>query len=118
MPNAPVVHIEIPVRSLEVAGPFYEAVLRWRIGKPQRDEMGRFAMFARGHEAGGLLRELPTAQFGDGVRLYCPVADVPAALAAAAEQGGALVRDETPFPGGTYGLLSDPDGTVLGVCTE
>ena len=118
MSNSPVVHIEIPVRSIDRARPFYEAVLGWRIEKVRRDEIGPFAMFARGHEVGGLIRELPDATFGDGVRLYCPVADIASALSMAVERGGQVVREPTPFPGGTYALLSDPDGTVLGICTE
>lgn len=118
MPNSPIVHIEIPVRSLERARGFYEAVLGWRVERSRRDEQGAYAMFARGHDVGGLLRELPEASFGDGVRLYCPVADVGAALAAAVERGGMVVREPAEFPGGTFALLADPDGTVLGVCTE
>ena len=118
MPNSPIVHIEIPVRSLERARVFYEAVLGWRVDRAHRDEQGAYAMFARGHEVGGLLRELPEASFGDGVRLYCPVEDLGGALAAAVEHGGAVVREPAEFPGGAYALVTDPDGTVLGVCTE
>ena len=44
MPNAPVIHIEIPVRSIAAARPWYEGVLDWKIGKPTKDELGPIAM--------------------------------------------------------------------------
>jgi len=118
VPNAPVIHIEIPVRSIDAARPWYEGVLAWKIGKPTKDELGPIAMFARGHEVGGLLREDDEAHFGNGVRIFCPVADIDDALTKAVELGGTVVHDATPFPGGVYAMVRDPDGTLLGICSE
>lgn len=118
MPNAPVVHIEIPVRSIATARPFYEGVLEWKVAKQQSDENGPIAMFAKGHEVGGLLREDDEADYGNGVRIFCPVADIDTALTKAVELGGAVVHDATRFPGGVYAMIRDPDGTLLGICAE
>ncbi|MHC5021936.1 MAG: VOC family protein [Planctomycetota bacterium] len=118
MPNAPVVHIEIPVRSIAAARPWYEGVLGWKIARQTSDENGPIAMFAKGHEVGGLLREDDEAHFGNGVRIFCPVADIDGALTAAVALGGKVVHDATPFPGGVYAMIRDPDGTLLGICSE
>jgi predicted enzyme related to lactoylglutathione lyase len=112
----PIIHVEIPVRSLARARDFYSRVLGWRFANDQVDEVGPFAWFMSGQAVGGLLRERAGAHAGDGVLAYCGVEDLDAALAEAVAAGGAVVAETRRAGWGRYALVRDPDGTVLAVC--
>lgn len=105
----PVVHWEIEARDPERQRAFYRDLFNWEVG--DGPIMGIPAGLG-GPEPGpaGHIRQ------GDapGVRLYVQVRDIRAALARAAELGGAALSEPFDVPGGpTIAPIIDPEGNPL-----
>lgn len=53
---------------------------------------------------------------GEGVVIYISVRDIEQTQAKAERLGGKIVKEKTEIPNvGWYGLISDPDGKVIGL---
>src|SRR5262249_33457262 len=111
-----VAHIEILVRNLQKCMPFYAEVLDWDIGPVTADETSKYVTFGKDGKVGGLLREWPAAT-AESVWLYCPVRNMEKAIETALRLGGRVAQPMTTYASGSYARVSDPMGTIIGLCT-
>lgn len=111
-PN-PVTWFEVHTADPERAKSFYGAVFGWSFD----DSMPGYSMIGLGDEApigGGIAHS--EGNYPNDAVFMVQVADVGAALGAAAAHGGSVVAEQqtTPF-GLTFGYAANPDGSVFGV---
>ena len=117
-PRSAAVWFELPVRDLDGATAFYEAVLAARLN---RETMAGhdIAVFPYDGGVGGhLVRRDGTPGTGAIVHLAAP-APLEDALARVTGAGGAVVSDVIVLPegGGRFAYCRDPDGTGFGLYT-
>jgi predicted enzyme related to lactoylglutathione lyase len=111
---------EIPVRDLERAQRFYEAVLSREL-KPETMGPERMAVFpAEGDGAKGCLHlaSTPVAPSAEGTRVYLDAApSIDAALSRVADAGGKVVTRKTALPPGMgyWARIADTEGNVVGL---
>lgn len=111
---------EIPVRDLDRAQRFYEAVLERKLA---RETMGaeQLAIFpaAEGRIQGCItLGVQPVAPSATGTRVYLDASpSIDAALSRVADAGGKVVTRKTALPSGMgyWAHLSDTEGNVVGL---
>jgi predicted enzyme related to lactoylglutathione lyase len=111
MPN-PVVHFEVLGKDADALKRFYGDTFQWEL----ESVMPTYAMVKTGGEndvAGGV----GATPDGDGhVTFYIEVADLDAALAQVAANGGSTVQPPMDVPGGpSIALFADPEGHVVGL---
>ncbi len=110
---------EIPVRDLDAAARFYEAVL----GRPlRREAMGgpEMAVFAcaEGGATGALMAADAAPAAGPATLVYLDASpSLEAALDRAQRHGGRVVTGVTPLPGdlGAFAHIEDPQGNRVGL---
>jgi predicted enzyme related to lactoylglutathione lyase len=107
---------EIPVLDLEQAKTFYGAVFGWTF-QPFGD--GYAGIVADGAMIGGL-SESGAEGIGEGVRIYVNVADLESVLTAVEANGGSTRTPRTEVGGdmGWWAHFTDPQGRVIGLCTD
>jgi uncharacterized protein len=111
---------EIPVRDLERAQRFYEAVLE-RPLKPEAMGTERMAVFPadEGRAQGCLhLGAAPVAPSADGTRVYLDASpSLDAALARVPRVGGRIVTPKVALPEGMgfFAHVADSEGNVVGL---
>jgi predicted enzyme related to lactoylglutathione lyase len=111
-----VVHFEVASPNLERASDFYRELFDWQVGKEEIDGY-RLVRTAEGSIGGGLLRA-PEGVF-PYVTIYVAVDDLRGTLHRAEELGGKMVVEPMPIPGiGSFAMLQDPDGVMIGIVEE
>ena len=112
-----------PTMFFEVAGPddsalidFYTQLFGWKTSRIPGDMPYNLVTAGEGGAAGGIG---PTPDGSQGhVTFYVGVDDVGAVLEKAASLGGSKVVGPMDVPGGQIGLLTDPEGHVIGLMTS
>ena len=111
---------EIPVRDLERAQRFYEAVLAREL-KPETMGTERMAVFPAADDgAKGCLQlaSTPVAPSASGTRVYLDVSpSIDSALSRVADAGGKVVTRKTALPPGMgyWAHIADTEGNVVGL---
>jgi len=110
----PVVHFEIHGKDGEALSKFYSDLFGW---KPTLAEGIAYRTIDTGggeHAITGGIMQSPNNQ--PLVTFYIDVDDVTKSLKEAEKLGASIVLEEHDVPGGpTIGMLSDPEGNVVGV---
>ena len=112
-----------PTMFFEVAGPddsalidFYTQLFGWKTSPIPGDMPYNMVTAGEGGAAGGIG---PTPDGSQGhVTFYVGVDDVGAVLEKAASLGGSKIVGPMDVPGGQIGLLTDPEGHVIGLMTS
>ena len=118
----PVVHFEITGQDAPKLHGYYAELFGWQINA---DNPMNYGIVARednlgddGIGIGGGIAQGPEG-YGGHVTFYVQVPDVEAALAKAESLGGSrMMGPEEVMEGLVIGLLSDPEGHVIGVMTS
>ncbi len=109
---------EIPVRDLDRAVRFYEAILDTRL---QREPFGPMELAVFPHQkpapTGALVRGDGFTPSAQGTVVYLHLSDIRPVLARIPAAGGEVVVDRTPLPdtGGFFARLRDVEGNVVGL---
>lgn len=111
---------EIPVRDLDRAQRFYEAMLERQL---ERETMGseQLAIFPadEGRTQGCInIGPTPVSPSGSGTRVYLDASpSIDAALSRVADAGGKVVTRKTALPGdmGFWAHVADTEGNVVGL---
>ena len=115
----PVVHFEVMAKDADATREFFASMFGWEIdadnpmgyGIVQREGN----VNADGVGIGGGIGDAPEG-YGGHVTFYVEVPDVEAALAQSEQLGGSrMMGPEQVAEGVEIGLLSDPEGRVIGV---
>lgn len=108
------VWVEIPVRDLEGATAFYNAVFNWGM---EIMEMGPDKVAAFGRDGiGGNLTTDGAPGAGQGNVIYLEVPDALSPAVERAKANGARVEGrEVAIPKGRYVIVQDPDGNRIGL---
>jgi predicted enzyme related to lactoylglutathione lyase len=117
MADHPVVHIQIPVTSLEGGSEFYEKLFGWKTSiMPEYNYGG----WETGNGVGGGFSPID----GDGtvagdVLVHVGTTDIDGDLAKVGELGGTTVVPKTEIPGiGWFGIFTDPAGNRIALYTD
>lgn len=113
MGESQVIHFEIVGRDATGLQRFYSDLFGWKLNT---DNPGGYGM-SSDHQTGVVVGIGATPDGGPGhVTGYVTVADIDAALARAAELGGAVIMPKfSPDGVAKLGLLADPEGHVIGL---
>jgi predicted enzyme related to lactoylglutathione lyase len=106
----PVGYAELHTSDPARARTFYTELLGWK-AKEEQTPMGPYTTFE------GVLAGLTASRDGipTGWVPYVDVADVAAATRRVKQLGGQILRDCIQIPEGTFSVLRDPTGGVLGL---
>jgi uncharacterized protein len=109
---------EIPVHNLSTAAAYYGEVL----GRPLKQEVfggiphAIFAATGDTAVTGALIEDAKRSPVAGGVTIYLDVSAVQPAIDRAIKAGGKVVQPLTDIgPQGTYALVADRDGNVVGL---
>lgn len=109
----PVVHWEIGGRSGDKLQAFYGDLFDWSVEDTGQDYW-LVAPAGEGGIGGGIMQVV--GEIPPYVTIYVRVEDLGAALSRAEELGGRTVKPPTPITGmGSFALLEDPEGNVVGL---
>jgi predicted enzyme related to lactoylglutathione lyase len=110
----PVVHVEVMGQDADKLRSYYGELFGWKFGEPMGPR--NYAVVEDPDGIGGGIGSAPEGYSGH-VTFYVQVPDVGAALEQAESLGGGRMMgpDEVPGAGIVIGLLSDPEGRVVGV---
>lgn len=110
---------ELNARGFDHAVPFYGSVFGWTSkGTPMGEGQADYHRFSSGGEevAGGMeMSPMVPAMVPSYWMVYFAVADVDAAFQRAIDAGATEMVSPSPFPGGRFAIISDPQGAVLGL---
>ena len=108
---------ELATNDVEGAKKFYGALFGWTAHSQQVVPGMEYTCFQNGAQpAGGLLQMPAEAKGAPPMWLsYVTVADVAAALAKAQSLGAKVIKEVTTLPMGSFALIADPQGAVLGL---
>lgn len=108
--NNPIGYVELHTKDPVRAQTFYTQLFEWQAHE-ETTPMGPYTMFE------GQLAGLTAARDGvpPGWLPYANVADVARATNRARELGGEILRDCVSIPEGTFSVIRDPGGSVLGL---
>lgn len=113
----PIVHIQIPVSTLEAGGAFYSNLFGW---ETQIMEEFNYGGWSTCNGVGGGFAPIGAeggAEAGD-VLIHVGTDDIERDLAKVAELGGGTVVPKTEIPGvGWFGIFTDPVGNRIGLYT-
>ncbi len=109
---------ELNARGVAAAIPFYEQVFGWTHRTSDMGDGNSYTELLDGEEsllgamevAAGVPAQVPSAWM-----VYFAVEDVAAASAAATAAGAGTIVSPRAFPGGTFAILTDPQGGVFGL---
>ena len=113
----PVVHFEVVGKDAPALRDYYGQLFGWRFSEPMGPT--EYSVLDDPDGIGGGVGAGPEGYPGH-VTFYVQVPDVGAALEQAESLGGSRMMgpDEVPGVGIVIGLLSDPEGHVIGVMSE
>lgn len=111
---------ELRSRDVEGAKVFYSSVFGWDAETSGEDGPMPYTEFKVDGESVAGMMEM-TSEFPAEVPphwlVYVEVADTAESLAKAQELGAAVQVPVVAFPGGTFAVISDPQGAALGIMT-
>src|SRR5215472_16716028 len=109
-PVNPVGYAELHTKDPARARAFYGELLGWK-GKEEQTPMGPYTMFE------GLLAGLTASRDGVPVGwvLYVNVDDIARSTRRARDLGASVLRECITIPEGTFSVVRDPTGGVLGL---
>ena len=109
-PANPVGYTELHTSDPAKARTFYSELLGWK-AQEEQTPMGPYTMFQ------GVLAGMTASRDGmpTGWVPYVNVADVVASTRRVKQLGGEVLRDCVSIPEGTFSVLRDPTGGVLGL---
>lgn len=114
MPH-PVVHFEIRSQDPDATRSFFADLFGWTYPPGAFDGYTYVDTGAPGTIAGGIG---PLQGGGEAVLFFVAVDDVEATLRRAQELGASTVQPATSVPGVTFGVLSDPQGHLVGLAAQ
>jgi predicted enzyme related to lactoylglutathione lyase len=110
---------ELNARGFEAASDFYRDVFGWSPAEiPMGDGQPPYVRFSLGDAmvAGGMEMNAGVPAFVPSYwMVYFGVADVEATFRAAIAAGATEMMPPTPFPGGQFAILSDPQGATFAI---
>ena len=112
----PFVHIELMSNDVGKAKTFYGKLFDWQLDDmPMGGDMV-YTMIKVGEGTGGGMMKNPIPGAPSAWMAYALVDDVRAATAKAKSLGGTVMKDVTEVMGaGTFSVITDPTGAVLGL---
>jgi len=105
-------YIEFPAADIAKTKNFYIRVFGWKFTDYGPD----YASFEDGRIAGGFSKTNTVARSGPLVVIYG--ADLAGTEAKVTAEGGKIVKETFPFPGGRRFHFSDPSGNELAVWSD
>ena len=110
IPTNPIAYTELHTSDPARARAFYSELLGWN-AQEEKTPMGPYWMFQ------GILAGLTENRDGvpTGWLPYVTVPDVAAATKRVKQLGGQVLRDNISIPEGTFSVLRDPTGGILGL---
>jgi uncharacterized protein len=107
---------ELMTRDTAASAKFYETLLGW---KSETMDMDGFAytIFKAGERSVAGMSTLPPEAANAPVMWtgYVTVEDLSAAIAKARELGAKILKDTVTFPMGSFAIIQDPQGAVIGL---
>lgn len=114
--GSPVVHFEIRSADPDASRAFFADLLGWSY---EPGAIDGYTYVDRGVPGGTIPGGIGPTQGGQPlVTFFAGVASVQDALDRAVALGGSVIQPATNVPGVTFGLLADPQGTVIGVASQ
>lgn len=109
-PMNPVGYVELHTGDVARATAFYSELFAWK-GELEDTPMGPYTMFQ------GVLAGLKPVEAGmtTGWLPYVNVPDVAASTRRVRSLGGTVLRDSVQIPEGTFSVVRDPTGALLGL---
>lgn len=105
-------YLELPARDLDAVARFYEGAFGWKFTDYGPD----YRAFNDGTLDGGFYRAKVSSSASAGAALVILYADkLERARATVLSNGGTIVKDIFPFPGGRRFHFADPNGNELAV---
>ena len=113
---------ELSARGIDAAKDFYGKVFGWGVKEtPMGEDQGMYTEWQLdGKSIAGAMEmsSMVPEQVPSYWMPYFKVADIDAAHRSAVDLGGASMMQPTPFPGGRFAIVSDPQGAVFGLTGE
>ncbi|MDZ7268007.1 MAG: VOC family protein [candidate division KSB1 bacterium] len=107
------VHVEIPSADFDRTRNFYRELFEWKLDLVVEED---YMLFDTGEEVNGAFYHSPWHTGRQGIILYIRVDDIDQTLERVLQLGGKIIRGKTPEKAsGSFALISDPDGNVLGI---
>lgn len=107
------VHVEIPSAEFERTERFYRELFTWKMDIVEEED---YMLFETGESVNGAFYHSPQHTGQQGVVIYIHVDDIDQTLQRVPELGGKIISDKAPDKGsGSFALIRDPDGNVLGI---
>jgi len=112
----PIVHFEIRSSDPEAGREFYRNLFGWTFNEAPPGHVEGYTYIDSQSERATIHGGMSSVQGGaPTVTVYAEVSDIKASLAKAVSLGGTVVQEATDVPGVTIGLITDPQGNVIGV---
>lgn len=117
MPN-PFVHIELASTDIGRAKSFYGSLFDWKLVDRDMGNM-TYTMIEVGKGTGGGMMQHPMPGAPSAWVPYAHVEDVRGSTQKAKSLGATILRDVTEIPNaGSFSIIQDPTGAVLGLWQE
>jgi predicted enzyme related to lactoylglutathione lyase len=110
----PFVHVELMTTDVGKAKNFYGQLFDWKLEDVAMGDM-TYTMIRVGEGTGGGLLKNPMPNPTSLWVAYVDVADVKAATQKAKSLGAAVLKDVVEIDGGSFSIISDPTGALLGL---
>ena len=106
-------HLEIATTDIEKTTGFLSRLFGWELGEESPD----YWFFKPAEGPGGGIEKVDTHPGRGGIQFYVHVDSIEETLETARELGGRVEKPRTEIGGGhgSYALVGDPGGTVLGI---
>jgi predicted enzyme related to lactoylglutathione lyase len=112
VPN-PLCHFELMSNDPERARAFYGTVFDWEFDD---QAMAGYTLINAGAEPSGGMMAKPAGAPHAALNVYFLVEDVPATLEKVEAAGGSVLVPRTEIPNvGTFAMIADPEGVVIGL---
>lgn len=112
----PFVHIELNTSDHHKAKEFYGRLFQWDLSDLDMGEHGTYTLIGVGQGTGGGMMQHPMKGAASQWVPYVDVPDLAAATKKAKELGAQILQENVPVQDmGSFSLISDPTGAVLGL---
>ncbi len=109
----PLCHFELMTNDPQKCKAFYGTVFDWTFDD---ESMPGYSLINAGAEPSGGMMGRPSDAPGPGLHVYFQVDDISAALVKVTDAGGAVLVPATEIPNvGTFAMIADPEGIVVGL---
>lgn len=113
----PFVHVELNTTDLPKARAFYGALFDWKLEDADMEQP--YTMIDVGEGTGGGMMPHPVPGQPSAWLAYVNVDDVAASTEKVKALGGTVLREVTEIPDyGSFSIIADPTGGVLGLWTS